>query len=47
MKKIIIAAALIFTTGILASCSKINGKQLVLKSVQVIGNEKKDLATAD
>jgi len=49
MKKLIIAATLIFTTGILASQTKMNNNHPASVSIQkfTISNEKKDLATAD
>ncbi len=50
MKKIIIiAGALVFTTGILASQTKVNNNNQVIVSVQkvTISTEKKDLASAD
>ncbi|WP_183574754.1 hypothetical protein HDF18_00635 [Mucilaginibacter sp. X5P1] len=49
MKKLIIAATLIFTTGILASQTKMNNSHPASVSIQKfnISTEKKDLATAD
>lgn len=49
MKKILIAAALIFTTGIISSCSNQgdNNKVAGHKSQLILMGEKKDLGTAD
>jgi hypothetical protein len=50
MKKIIIiAGALVFTTGILASQTKVNNSSQTPVSLQkfTISTEKKDLASAD
>jgi hypothetical protein len=48
MKKIIIAAALIFTTGILSSCnSESNIKTTTVVVLRTFMSDKKDLASAN
>jgi len=48
MKKIILAAAIIFTTGILTSCDKPSPVQKETKSVQlVLFSFQKNLASGD
>jgi len=48
MKKILIAAALIFTTGILTSCSNKQNVSPVYYAVhKVLTGDKKNLASAD
>jgi len=48
MKKILIAAALIFSTGIISSCSKNDGVQPVSnRSHIMVANDKKNLASGD
>ena len=49
MKKIIIAVALMLTTGILASQTKVNSVKSASVTLQKfsISSEKKDLASAD
>jgi hypothetical protein len=49
MKKIIIAAALVFTTGILASQTKVSHAQPTTVSIQrpSISTDRKDLASGD
>jgi hypothetical protein len=47
MKKILMAAALILSTGILSSCSKTNDVQPVTQPHIMVINDKKNLATGD
>jgi hypothetical protein len=48
MKKIIIAAALLFTTGILASCTKISsGVQTSSAIIMRSFSDRKDLGSGD
>ncbi|MGN6180826.1 MAG: hypothetical protein ACTHNW_16710 [Mucilaginibacter sp.] len=49
MKKILIAAALIFTTGLISSCSKSgNANSIRAHALQtILAGDKKDLGSAD
>ena len=49
MKKILIAAVLIFTTGIISSCSKQRDISSTTghKSQMIVTSDKKDLGSAD
>ncbi len=49
MKKILIAAVLIFTTGIISSCSKPGSENGIAehKSQMILTGDKKDLGSAD
>jgi hypothetical protein len=48
MKKIIIAAAILLTTGILSSCTRVNSGQIALAGVEkAVFINKKDLGSGD
>jgi len=48
MKKILVVAALILSTGIISSCSKTNDVQPASNQARImVANDKKNLATGD
>jgi len=48
MKKILVVAALILSTGIISSCSKMNDVQPTPTNPHImVANDKKNLATGD